>query len=76
MSFTPAELERMSRAEVRISAAATRARALRDALDDELSTRDDAILEAIDSGALSERRAARAAGLSNSGLRDVIARAG
>jgi DNA-directed RNA polymerase specialized sigma24 family protein len=76
--MTAAELDtdRATRAEQRIAAAAARHRELITAAADELALRDAAIVAAVDAGDLSERKAAKAAGLSPSGVRDVIARAG
>lgn len=68
--------ERESLAERRIAAAAERVREADALLRAELELRDRAIVEALDAGALSIRRAARAAGLTKTGVHHVMARAG
>jgi len=75
--LTTADLERRSRAEERIAEAARRTREARELYDSELAIRDRAIVEELDAGNISTRRAARAAGFrSVSGVTHLVARSG
>lgn len=76
MTAAPTVAERVSRAEAAIAEAAQRVRDLKAAYLDELERRDALIVEHIDAGTVSERRAAKVAGLSFSGLLHALARSG
>lgn len=63
-------------AEERVRAAAARLADAQQLYSAELEHRDRAIVDAIDAGELTVRQAARAAGLSPSGVSHIVARAG
>ena len=72
----PELVERGRRASARLTVAADRGDELRAALAAELELRDRALIETIDEGWLSVRRAAAAARLSTTGVLHVLERAG